>query len=166
MVAISIALTGCATVAPVTLTKTFDENAAKRMLEKGTNTIRGSALIRQRAGGVVTCAGRSVHLIPATDYATERVMTIYGNAERGFHSAGFGSKKITFNESPAEYWRQSRQTICDAQGFFKFENISDNAFFITTNIVWKLNDYFLEGGALIQRVAVQGGEIREIVLSP
>ncbi|MBP7370582.1 MAG: hypothetical protein KA902_04010, partial [Arenimonas sp.] len=65
-VSISILLTGCMTAPTITLTTPFDSDYAQKMLADGTNMVKGSALIRQAGGGVVTCAGNEVLLIPNT----------------------------------------------------------------------------------------------------
>ncbi len=67
-------LAGCATTpTTVNLVYAFDVGKAKALLVKGPNTIKGSALMRQRNGGVVTCAGYKAYLVPYTEYAAERM---------------------------------------------------------------------------------------------
>ena len=161
-----ILFAGCATTKNIMLTSHFDSNIAKSMLEQGDNTIKGSALIRQRGGGVVTCAGSEVVLIPATDYARERIRAIYGNEIKGYAAAGFGHKQVKFDPSEPEYFQLMKKTIGDAQGYFSFPNIKDGNYFVVTCIAWKVNDYFYEGGNLMQYVAVSDGETKEIVLAP
>jgi hypothetical protein len=143
---------------------TFDVDQARAMLKPGSNTIRGSALIRQRGGGVVSCAGREVYLVPATEYAKERMSHIYGNTERGFNPA-FGGRDIGLAENKA-YSDAARRTLCDAQGYFRFTNVGNGEYFVATTIVWQVNPYFNEGGALMERVLLRGNETREVVLSP
>jgi len=70
----------------VSLQSSFDANAAQELLRKGNNTIRGNALVRQAGGGVVTCAGAEVLLIPATAHATERMLAEYGHLPWGRYS--------------------------------------------------------------------------------
>ena len=162
-------LAGCVTTRRVTLSSHFDPLLAKSMLEKGKNSIKGSALIRQRGGGIVTCAGREVLLIPATDYAKERMRAIYGSDIKGFYdisNIGFGKKLIKFTSTSPEYLKLKKKTICDAQGFFLFSDIKDGGYFVTTSIVWQISDLFYEGGALMQYVNVAGGVTKNIVLAP
>ncbi|HNC51423.1 MAG TPA: hypothetical protein PLO14_04160 [Accumulibacter sp.] len=162
----AFALTGCA-VEPTTfqITAPFDAAMASRLLAKGPNTIRGSALIRQRGGGVVTCAGQEVRLTPATHYANERSGRIYGSWDSGYRSAS-GNNRMVFSPDPPEYKNLTLQTICDAQGFFKFDKVANGEFLISTIIAWQVNNYRTEGGAIMQRVTVNGGETKEIVLTP
>ena len=160
--------TGCAVTKPVTLTSTFDIVSAREMLEPGKNTINGSALIRQRGGGVVTCAGREVILVPATDYANERMKIIYGNTIKGYRPAPrmIGTTNIQFNNTVPEYTRLRKLKIGNPQGHFSFYNIKDGGYFVVTSILWQINDWFYEGGSLMHYVEVSGGETKEVVLSP
>lgn len=134
----------------------------------GKNTIKGSALIRQSGGGVVTCAGNQITLTPMTNYAKERLINIYGNASRGF--AHIQKEQIHFEPNLPEYIEMRRESQCDAQGYFKFDNVPDGDFFVATSIVWgvPVTQYQseLQGGVLMQAVSVQGGETKEIVLAP
>ena len=89
LIAVIVAgLAGCA-VAPhqVTLNNQFDAGLAERLLQPGVNIVEGSALIRQQGGGVVTCAGQGVSLIPRTAYAAERHQYLWGNVTRGYSHA-------------------------------------------------------------------------------
>lgn len=143
----------------------FDSNQTKMLLIKGQNSVRGSALIRQRGGGVVTCAGREVRLTPATKYSSERVKIIFGSVEGGYQPA-FGNRPIEFVGEPPEYKAMAVTSTCDAQGFFKFSQLSDGSFYINSIITWNVNDIITEGGSITNRVTVSGGETKEIVLSP
>jgi hypothetical protein len=160
----SLAISGCVTMGKVvSLHSSFDAEEANRLLQPGKNSIRGSALIRQSGGGVVTCAGNQVELVPATLYAIERMQIIYRNDVRGYASPNM------FSDRPVppdpRYMNLTRKTICDAQGFFKFENVADGEFFVFSTIVWQVGSAY-QGGHLMQRVSVQGGSTAEIVLAP
>lgn len=149
--------------ANISLTTTFDPDAAARMLAPGRNTISGSALIRQRGGGVVTCAGNEVTLVPATSYAIERMQNIYGSELRGYRSATAGA--IAFQPESPEYHQAMITTLADAQGEFEFDAVADGDFFVTTSVIWQVG-YSTEGGVLMARVTVSGGETQKVVLTP
>lgn len=160
-------LGGCASSPTImTVNSQFNEQKTKELLISGSNTIKGSALIRQSGGGIVSCAGNWVRLIPATLYAKERIKKIYGNLERGYNSAGFSGKKIKFTNTPQKYLELSKKTQCDTQGYFEFSNVSDGSFFVTTSILWKVNNYFHEGGDLMKKIDVSSGVVKNIVMSP
>jgi hypothetical protein len=156
---------GCAVqpVAKINLSTKFDKEEAQKLLKDGPNTIKGSALIRQAGGGVVTCAGREVRLVPATAYASERIGYIYNNGSSGFAPA---YKQTQFSENETDYFVNVKNSMCDAQGYFKFEKVADGEFYVLTNILWRVNQYNNEGGALMRKVKVNAGEIKEVVLAP
>jgi hypothetical protein len=162
---ISLVMVGCAQ--QITLMNQFDEASALKALQAGKNTIKGSALIKQNNGGSVTCAGTSVRLIPVNAYSIERFQYIYNNTDRGFTRQMFANQASPFaNDNPA-YRQAVKETVCDAQGFFKFENIADGEFFVLSAIQWNpTGGIVLQGGSLFRKVAVKGGETKEVVLAP
>ena len=131
------------------------------MLRPGTNTIKGSGLIRQQGGGVVTCAGNEVVLIPATAYSTERMKAIYPSAEGGLTVLG----EIRFEPNPPEYRTTVRTTKCDAQGSFVYDRVADGKFFVVSSVVWYVRD-IRQGGNMMKSVTLSGGETKTVVLSP
>ena len=70
----------------------------------------------------------------------------------------------TTESSYSAYAADAKQKVCNAQGFFKFENVADGEYFVTTDISW--GQYGSEGGWLMRPVRVSGGETVEIVLAP
>lgn len=157
-----IALVGCATTKPVQLTTTFNADEARRLTQPGVNIISGSALIRQNGGGVVTCAGLPILLIPYTNYAAERIRAIYGNTERGYNNI---YRQVKFIPEEPGYLQYTRQTVCDAQGKFVFPNVADGRFFLIGSITWQVGST-AQGGSLMHAVTVNEGESRDVVLSP
>ena len=80
-------LTSCASTPSIVLvTNAFDAEEAALVFREGTGTISGSALIRQQGGGVVSCAGTTIMLLPATAYAAERIRALYGSTLGGIET--------------------------------------------------------------------------------
>ena len=129
VIALPLILASCA--APnqtkvVSIQAPFDEVQAQDSLKPGNGRIEGSAFMRQQGGGVVTCAGSRVHLIPDRQYARERLAHIYGSAHL------YGSSEVTqfqnkgvfgFQPDPPSYKTLQRTTTCDAQGNFVFDKV-------------------------------------------
>ena len=154
-------ITGCVPQQQnINLTNTFDVEQAKKALVSGNNTIKGNSFLKQNGGGVVTCAGNGVDLIPNTEYAKERIRNLYNNTERGFR----GYNAIAFIPDNQDYHTFMKKTTCDSQGNFKFDNVADGDYFITTTVIWTVG-YAPQGGALMQKVSVNNGELKEIVLA-
>lgn len=134
---------------------------------RGTNTITGQAILRTRGGDVKTCAGLEASLIPHTRYAEERLSVTYGSG-----SEGFGSREArVFNPDPAIYRETIRRTICDAQGNFRFQNLPDGRYFVLVEVSWdavqggRYAYLAQQGGTMMSRVEVRGGETREMILT-
>lgn len=155
---------GCAGplfVKTIHLTSEFDPNEVAYATQTGTATVKGSAFMRQRGGGVVTCAGEDVSAIPIGRYATERIMAIYGNTERGINT-GLGFK---FEPEDPRYMGSRRTTRCDAQGRFQFSLMPRGDYYLVTRVRWMVAGA-TEGGFLMQRVSVGAADNVEVILAP
>jgi len=138
-----------------------DVETANAMLGTGTSTIKGSALMRQRGGGVVTCAGNEVFLVPATTSATSELRRVFGD-DNGYVKRGgdaiLGGGKLVVAPKP------NRAGVCNAQGFFTFSNVRAGKWYVLTSIVWTVGDDY-QGGAMLGSAEVLEGKEVEIVLS-
>jgi hypothetical protein len=146
----------------VSISSEFDREQARRLMATGPNTVKGSALIRQNGGGVVTCAGGEVNLVPGTAYAEERVAAVYSSNQRGY-TPTFMAPKLP--DEASEYSLLMGRTRCDAQGNFKFENVADGLFYVVTMVTWNVGNSS-QGGYLMERVRVDNGQTVEVVLAP
>jgi hypothetical protein len=161
---VAAALVACAIPNAPTLEirSPFDAQAAHALLVDGANTIKGNAFMRQQGGGVVTCAGQIVYLVPATAYAVERFQALYGSVDRGVNASRVNYK---FIPDPSEYYNLSRSSRCDSQGNFLFENVANGDFFATTVVSWQAGNS-LQGGHLMHRIAVKSGKTISLVMTP
>jgi hypothetical protein len=158
--AMSIGLTGC--VAPtVNISAQFNADQAAIINQVGKNTITGSALIKRNDGVAVTCAGAQVTLIPVTAYATERMQYLYKNTTKGVNRYVRGE----FASEVPEYKKLMKYTQCNAQGFFTFKDIADGDYYLTTTVRWTVG-YNDQGGHLMLKVSVLGGQTVDVVLAP
>lgn len=171
LIAFCATLSGCITLGPnrfssPTIVHTpFDVTETKKLLEPGNNSIRGSALVRQQGGGVVTCSGTEVTLFPATPYAVERIRLTFGSDHRAFIPADGYYLAYRFEPDPPEYSTMKRTVVCDAQGAFEFDALADGEYYVTTSIMWKAGN-MRQGGVIVQRFKVTGGEAKRVVLTP
>lgn len=137
----------------------YDQAEATALLVPGTATIQGSAFLRQRGGGVVTCAGSVVRLIPATAYARARATALYGPTQ-----SGIAREALKFDPDPAAYETTLRTTKCDAQGKFSFENVAAGAFLVQTLVTWRVGAA-MQGGALMQTSITEPGKVSTVLLT-
>ena len=134
------------------------------MQDDGTNTVEGSAFLRQRGGDVVTCAGETVSLIPQSAYAAERVLHAFGTTQRAAISL-----PVELDVPVPEYERLILESTCDAQGDFVFRNVPDGGYYVWTRVTWEVSmsyGTFMQGGAVMAPVEVAGGEAVSLVISP
>ncbi|MDG2939377.1 hypothetical protein P7M32_01200 [Bisgaard Taxon 10/6] len=169
----SLFLVGCAANNTVILKNSFNEAEAQKLLTKGTNTITGSSFMRQKGGTVVTCAGQSVSLVPATSYAAERMTYIYRSDIKGAIPFNMFNELPSpkFVNEPANFKNYSIKTVCDAQGNFTFENVADGDFYVVSIIYWDIGNVSMDfgarqGGSLMQKVTVKNSETKKIILTP
>lgn len=143
------------------LTVEFDAAQAEQLsARKGSNVIKGNGFLRQRGGGVVTCAGFEVFLIPATQYAAERFRAIYGAVDQGFNAA---DRVVNFIPDLPGYHQHRRAARCDAQGNFVFDQVADGEYFVHVTVRWQVAGKE-QGGALMQRATVSGGQVVTFVM--
>ena len=164
-IAILFEFAGCANIQTAMPTYTvqapFDRAQAALLLQNGTGTIKGNAFLRQNGGGVVTCAGSTVTLIPATEYAKERISRIYGNSQSGV----VYQMNFKFSSDEPEYLVLNKTTKCDSQGNFEFDNVASGEFFVSTMVSWTVG-YSQQGGVLMHRYSIAPGQTVSHVLAP
>jgi hypothetical protein len=153
---------------------THDAEVVKFIHEKGDNLVKGSAFLTQQAGGVVTCAGKTVSLVPASIYATERIGMIYNSVERGYQplmalyaGAVVGSNgalvpqfRSTVIDPPPSYLSDQRKTVCDARGEFEFDNVAPGTYYVITQVTWSVGGN-PQGGSLMQRTTLPQGSSKQ-----
>ena len=150
VVVLGLAYAGCAV--PVPMQTKFDYSELKPYLEPGENSIRGQGFLRQQGGGIVTCAGYVVILVPATSFFRELVtLRLAGKSPR-----------YTDKIDPAFF--NHRRTQCDAQGNFSFSNLPNGTWFVMTEVSWVVANA-RQGGTLVQEVTLSGNETTQVLLT-
>lgn len=149
----------------------FNVEQARNLMKTGNNKIVGNAFFRQDGGGVVTCAGREVSLIPATAYAEERMSYLYNSGEHGVNLIKGSiydatlTRNYNFIPDSTDYHALTKKTVCDSSGIFKFNNIADGSFFIVVAVDWRVQQG-VNGGCLMQKVTVKNGQTQEVIMAP
>lgn len=165
----AVLLVGCAAFEPrvIQIAEPYDEAQAIKQMQKGNNTIKGQAFLRQRGGQVVTCAGSSVALIPATAYAANRLngMYMHNIGSQTVFAPPIRASEIVIVPDIAGYKQNIKTTQCDATGNFSFENVADGDFFVQANVVWGGGRLGIMGGHLIQKVKVEKGRTENLIMS-
>jgi hypothetical protein len=151
---LTAALTGCAIRPPVKMQTAFDAEEHRPYAQTGANTIKGQGFLRQQGGGVVTCAGSTVLLMPATSFFREFINHYRSgrNPELGGVGVDPGLRAMI------------KQSQCDAQGNFAFSSLPDGRWFVVTEVKWTVR-YAQQGGALMQELSVANGETAQVLLT-
>ena len=141
--------------APVELQTKFDKVEHDSYKQPGTGAIVGQGFLRQRGGGVVTCAGSPVLLMPATSFFREAI----GHLRNGH--------QIAVNDKiDPSYKSIIKQSQCDAQGNFSFSLLSAGTWLVTTDVKWVVGKYQSEqGGTLMREVTVVNDQPSQALLS-
>lgn len=171
----ALALVSCATptLIPIQLQTAFDPSEVAFINEQGTNAVKGSAFIRQQGGGVVTCAGNEVRLVPKGAYSVERMGIVYGTVTGLGFNRLFDDGRLfvevdgdVMPPPPEDYLRHSRGTTCDVDGKFEFSNVAVGSYFVTTHVTWTVG-YASQGGSLMVPVDFTGSdEVKSVILAP
>lgn len=140
---------GCAApIAPpvrtVEVRTQFDPADHDAFLPAGPHALQGQAFMRQRGGGVVTCAGSRVNLWPATSYMKDLML-----------AARSGARITNITPLPESHRGMIRTTTCDAQGAFRFEGLPAGKWFVFTSVQWAVGNA-VQGGTLAR--AVESGQ--------
>lgn len=156
--------------APKVFKNSKDNEAIKVILNKvGSNNVSGNALMRQRGGGIITCAGNQVALFPKTNYSTEYLQNMFSKSKYlyGYFSDGKGYVESS-NWVMNPYSSDSKITICDSQGNFEFQNLADGTYYVVTVITWSVPSRYgsdSQGGNLLQEIELKNNSTKKIILS-
>ncbi|MFY0635484.1 MAG: hypothetical protein JXQ91_16860 [Vannielia sp.] len=153
-------LAGCGPA--IEVAKPFSAREVDYVKRPGSATVTGQAFFRQRGGGVVTCAGYNVLLVPAGGYAKEFVTRAFGNVQGGSIPVIL-MPKIKHPPAFAEY---QRKATCDAEGDFEFRAVPNGDYYIFSGILWEVpNQIIPEGGALAEFFRVSGGRSERVIVN-
>lgn len=152
------ALSGCATPpAPPAWSAADEKNEAEYLpfLSRGSASLRGQAFLTQAGGRVVTAAGRTVTLDPATTVGRE-----------WWQKAGKLWVHRTQIPPSAAFAKARRTTVADADGRFTFRDLPAGAYYLRTEVTWEIGGYNPTQGGLVGRlVDVPSAGTAEVVLS-
>jgi hypothetical protein len=133
--------------------------------------IEGQAFMVQRGGGVVTCAGNPVYLIPATDFFSDAIRSAARGAVVGISEseiARLDEVHHRINQTPGatDLIHTAR---CDATERFRFQAVAARPWIAVTLVRWDTfsrdGRAFSQGGMLTQEFMPLEGRTTEIILS-
>jgi hypothetical protein len=117
-------LAGCSSGPAYQILTPFMADDFRTWSQAGKETITGQAFFKLPGGQVVTCAGESVSLLPATGYNTELEKLL--ETGKGY---------------PPNYDRQAhrfdRKAMCDGAGKFSFDGVPHLNWLVVVRITWQ-----------------------------
>ena len=144
---------GCAVRKPVEVETTFDESEHKPYMQLGGNGIIGQASFTRQNGGITSCAGGDVLIVPATSFFREMMRLV---------SAGY--TPLILENIPPAYRSVVKPTPCDAQGNFSAGNLPSGAWFVWADVHRNVG-YGGQGGDLIREVTLSNNETVQVLLT-
>lgn len=149
-----VVLSGCTPIQHQTVQlQPFDPSKYLDYRNTGDGIITGQAFLRQNGGGVVTCAGSSVLLIPNMPFFREWLSAI-----------AFKNNPSISPSDMAEMKSVIKEAHCDAQGNFSFYNLSSANWIIMAKVNWEVSRR-KQGGELASLVKSTDGQTISIILS-
>lgn len=78
-------------------------------------------------------------------------------------------RAVKFDSTDPFYQKAKRTTTCDAQGNFSFTDLPDGEYYVNAMVVWGIPMGYgmvsRQGGPVMQRVSLHGGEHKRVVLT-
>lgn len=127
----------------------FDYSEHEPYAQAGKNELSGQVIVKRPGGGVVTCAGSRVLLMPATAYFREMFwhMIVRRSEPKPPENPNPGLKNMI------------RRAECNAQGQFSFSEVPDGIWFVLTQVKGK------PGGLLITEMIVPNSNKPQVMLT-
>lgn len=167
----ALLLIGCQTApvkpAPVEIIQAqikYDASKISWVYKEGTGKVSGQAFLRTMSGNVKTCAGLRVLLVPVSDYSSERMSVIYGATDKGYKP--YSQANAPLEPISKDFVATFRNTNCNAQGEFSFSGLPVGSYFVLADVLWKVRvSEGFEGGTLLQKVTIEHGKDKKILMS-
>jgi len=131
----------------------FDQVEIERALKPGNYTISGQAFAKTQSGNVKYGAGNTITLLPLTAYI-KQVFALQGQKDAFTH--------VEVDKRILDY---ARKTTADAEGRFKFSNLSPGEYYIETTISWLIQTPYgkMETGDTVKATVNLTGDM-EVIL--
>jgi len=135
---------------PIEIKSRFNNVEIDWINNAGNASLTGYAYIHWHNSNTENCNANEVSLVPVSSYSKERMNALYGNALRG------ENYKNRITEPSAEYLLATRNTMCDFNGKFRFDNVPAGEWFLLTKVSYM---------SLMQRVSIPAEGKIEVILT-
>ena len=143
---VGLFIVNCATPGvPYNYVNNYEPETLPRLeTSPGSNSISGSAFLRQGGGGIVNCAGNSVMLRKQVNLGLQR------NAyAREYLALSVKDRTVTSTDPALVQFERdlagirgsmNKRTTCDVDGKFKFSNLHPGNYSVKTKVYWVVAD--------------------------
>jgi hypothetical protein len=131
----------------------------------GDNAIEGEAMVRTRGGDVKTCAGLAVSVLPVTAYTDLYASRAFRSTQAGIYVPPLFGKPVNLAPEASPFVRAKR---CNSQGQFSFKGLPDGTYYVVAKVTWEAPTRYglvTQGGDVMQRVELRGGETKELTVT-
>ncbi|MDO3383957.1 hypothetical protein [Gilvimarinus algae] len=144
-----------ASAEPLELESRFDSSEVDWVMQPGSATVSGTASIRLETGEQKGCGGFHVELLPAADYANERIFRTYGNNDQG--QILMSQDPPSFTPDAKAYHELNLSAPCNEDNRFEFLQVPAGDYYAIGFIIWSEGDT-KKGGGVMKRIRVTEGE--------
>jgi len=123
------------------LNTSFNESLTAGLLKPGGNLIEGSLNVVDASGKPIHCQGKTVYLLPVTQYSQEWMKRLFSSSadQRWSDSQGFVQlEQLDFSPSEAEdpLFEFARTALCQEADRFRFEGVGQGDFYVLLKLDW------------------------------
>jgi len=154
LLAAALALSACSTV---------QETAPLPPPAPTTAVIEGSAAYVTNSGRNVSCAGLSVALFADTAKTQARMLALYGSSSHAIQPVEVVKARSASLEAGAP---PLNSAACSEHGDFVFNDLQPGLYFLIAHVRRLPTGATPDDFVILQRVAVQPGETRQVHLAP
>ena len=157
------ALSGCMSVQEIPYA--YEQSELAPYLANGDAKVTGQAFLRQRAGGVVVCAGEPVLLVPNIGVFAEAVRLRRSGVQPKIAGKQDGRVFHAGTADPVAK-KAIRQSTCDAQGNFELSGLPAGRWILYSRVQWVVGEYdWQQGSDLIAEVTTEKAGEQRVLLT-
>jgi hypothetical protein len=150
----------------VELDSRFDISEVEWIKIPGKSTISGEAFLTLPNGETKGCAGFNVELLPAAQYANERIYKTYHNNVAG--QVLLQDNPPKFSPDAPEYHDMVIKGRCNQNHQFLFEGLNAGEYYVIAFIIWDdkspEDTEIKNGGAVMKKVTLLANDKQAVLL--
>lgn len=135
----------------IELKSVFNSDEVKWVKNAGPFGVSGEAYLKLATGEYKGCAGFNIELLPASNYADERILATYGNTAQGQILMSQNPPKFT--PDVKKYHEYLIKSTCDRENKFHFDGVPSGDYYLIAFVIWEV-DSKPQGGGVMKKISV------------